>query len=146
MKKAKEKFNRNLLLNLIDIAIISTVFLVCRIIAIFVNGIEQPRMNYVISAAVVLASYLLVMRVFGVNKVIWRYASSGDYLKIFFVTTASGLLACLILEFTAFDMVPTLFNFLGALSCSLVLTFSRIFYREVIILSSNKAQGDEKRL
>ncbi|MBE6771497.1 MAG: polysaccharide biosynthesis protein [Ruminococcaceae bacterium] len=103
-------------------------------------------MNYVISAAVVLASYLLVMRVFGVNKVIWRYASSGDYLKIFFVTTASGLLACLILEFTAFDMVPTLFNFLGALSCSLVLTFSRIFYREVIILSSNKAQGDEKRL
>ena len=146
MKKATEKFNRNLLLGLIDATIICVSFLFCRILAIFIEGIEQPRINYVISAAIVLGSYLLIMNLFKVNKIIWRYSSGGDYLKIFFVSVVSGLISCLLLEVSAFDAVPTLFNFLVVFGCSLLLTVSRIFYREVIILSAHRAKGDEKRL
>lgn len=146
MRKNTEKFNRNLLLGLIDSTIISVSFLFCRILAVFIERIEQPRINYVLSAAIAVGSYLLIMNLFRVNKIIWRYASGREYLKIFFVSVVGGLFFCLLLEVLNFDAVPTLFNILVVLGCSLMLTFSRIFYREVIILSAHKAKGDEKRL
>lgn len=146
MRKNTEKFNRNLLLGLIDSTIISVSFLFCRILAVFIERIEQPRINYVLSAAIAVGSYLLIMNLFRVNKIIWRYASGREYLRIFFVSVVGGLFFCLLLEVLNFDAVPTLFNILVVLGCSLMLTFSRIFYREVIILSAHKAKGDEKRL
>ncbi len=146
MKKNAERFNRNLLLGLIDSTIISVSFLFCRILAVFIERIEQPRIYYVLSAAIAVGSYLLIMNLFKVNKIIWRYASGREYLRIFFVSVVGGLFFCLLLEVLNFDAVPTLFNILVVLGCSLMLTFSRIFYREVIILSAHKAKGDEKRL
>lgn len=146
MRKNTEKFNRNLLLGLIDSTIISVSFLFCRILAVFIERIEQPRINYVLSAAIAVGSYLLIMNLFRVNKIIWRYASGREYLRIFFVSVVGGLFFCLLLEFLNFDAVPTIFNILVVLGCSLMLTFSRIFYRDIIILSAHKAKGDEKRL
>ena len=140
-----KSINRNLILYLIDVTVVCVTYILARLLATFVSNVEYQLFALLADMITVFVVYTAGMNLFGVNKIIWRYSSGRDYFYIFIASLACGLISCFILELMPQDVTPFIFNFLAFLTCSLMITFSRVVYREFLI-GMHKVDTDAKKL
>ena len=145
MKKTISKIDRNILIYLVDMIIIAASYgLTWLMEHISIEG--HWRIGQIaLSTLFTLVVYTVLMLVFGVNRVIWRYASAKDYLQIFLVSCVSGLIASLIFEVYSHGEFSLLFSAFAVMLSSAMLTLSRITYRELVVLKRNKPYSEEGR-
>ena len=145
MKKLSSKPDRNLLIYLIDMAIIASSYgLTWLMEHISIEG--HWRLGQIaMSTLFTLVVYTVLMLVFGVNRVIWRYANSKDYLQIFLVSGVSGVIASLIFEVYSAGEFSLLFSAFAVMLSSAMLTLSRISYRELVTRRHKKTPISQLR-
>jgi len=145
MKKLLSRIDRNLLIYLIDMTIIAASYALTWLMELISVKGQWSLGQIALSTLFTLVVYSVLMLVFGVNKVIWRYASSRDYLQIFFVSCVSGLIASLIFEVYSAGTFSLTFSAFAVMLSAAMLTLSRITYRELIVLKRHKNMPDQGR-
>ncbi|MBO7274935.1 MAG: hypothetical protein J6V15_01030, partial [Clostridia bacterium] len=145
MKKLISKMDRNLLIYLVDMAIIASSYALTWLMEhISIEG--HWRLGQIaLSTLFTLVVYTVLMLVFGVNRVIWRYANSKDYLQIFLVSGVSGVIASLIFEVYSAGEFSLLFSAFAVMLSSAMLTLSRISYRELVARRHKKTPVSQLR-
>lgn len=144
-EKNQISVNRNFLLNLIDITVVVSVYILVRLLSTLISGVEYKLFELVADCGIALLVYIIGLNSFGVNKVIWRYSSGRDYFYLFVAAITCGIISCLILEVMPYDETPVIYNLLAFLFCSLIITFTRVVYREFLI-GFHKIDTGAKRL
>lgn len=144
-EKHHVSISRNFLLSLIDITVVGSVYILARLLSTLISGIEYKLFELIADCGIALVVYIIGLYAFGVNKIIWRYSVGRDYFYIFVASMACGIISCLILEVLPHDETPVIYNLLAFLFCSLIITFTRIVYREFLI-GIHKVDTDAKRL
>lgn len=137
--------SRNLLLNLIDITVVGAIYILARLLSSLISGVEYKLFELVADCGIALLVYIIGLNAFGVNKIIWRYSTGRDYFYLFVASITCGVISCLILEVMPHDETPVIYNLLAFLFCSLIITFTRVAYREFLI-GMHKIDTDAKRL
>lgn len=137
--------NRNLVLYIIDMTIIGVTYIVTRLMATYVSGIDYLLFGLLMDLAVSLGIYTVGLNLFRVNKIIWRYSSGRDYFYLFAASFVCGLVSCIVLELMPQDITPFIYNFVAFLICSLTISFSRVVYREFLI-GMHKVDTNAKKL
>lgn len=137
--------NRNIILSLIDITVVGAIYILARLLSTLISGVEYKLFDLVADCGIALLTYLIGLNVFGVNKIIWRYSSGRDYFYIFVASITCGIISCIILEVMPHDETPVIYNLLAFLFCSLIITFTRVVYREFVI-GIHKIDTSAKRL
>lgn len=137
--------SRNFALYLIDVTVVCAVYLVTRLFAHFVSEIQYFLFELLADMVTVFVVYTAGMNILGVNKIIWRYSSGRDYFYIFAVSLLCGICSTVILELMPYDKTPFIYNFISVLICSLMVSFSRVVYREFLI-GMHKIDTDAKKL
>ncbi len=142
----KNKFvNRNFFLYLIDITIVCVICILTRLFATFVSDVKYLLFGLLMDLSVVVIVYSAVLKLLGVNKIIWRYSSGRDYFYLFVSSLVAGAASCAIIELMPQDITPFIYNFVAFLLSSLAITFSRVVYREFLI-GMHKVDTSAKRL
>ena len=137
--------SRNFLLNLIDITVVGAIYILARLLSTLISGVEYKLSTLVADCVIALLVYIIGLNSFGVNKIIWRYSSGRDYFYLFVAAITCGIVSCLILEVMPHDETPVIYNLLAFLFCSLIITFTRVAYREFLI-GMHKIDTGAKRL
>ena len=137
--------NRNLLLSLIDITVVGSVYILARLLSTLISGIEYKLFELVADCGIALVIYVIGLNLFGVNKIIWRYSVGRDYFYLFVAAITCGIISCLVLEVMPYDETPVIYNLLAFLFCSLLVTFTRVVYREFLV-GMHKVDTNAKRL
>lgn len=145
MKKSGRFLNRDLILYLIDMSLISAVHIIVWLFESFINGSSQNFYSYIFGIGLVVTAYLVCFLIFKVNKTIWRYSGGRDYLRIFTASMFSGMFSCGLIRIFIFSEMPMVFLILSEVISVLLLVFSRVIYREVLN-GKNKGDQDGKRL
>ena len=126
----KKPLGRRLALYLIDAWIIATVLVVMWGTAYLADFVTMCTADVLFSLVSAVVFYEVLAVIFKVNSTIWRYAGGHDYIFIFAVTAASGILAYF---FDVFIGVGGGVRMLDIFSVPLYasgVTFSRVVYRE----------------
>lgn len=141
-----KSINRNFLLNIIDVVIVCVTYILVRLFATMVSDVNYSLFGLLADIITAFVVYTAGLNLFGVNKIIWRYSSGRDYCYLFGVSLACGLVSCGVLEVLPQDVTPFIFNFLAFLACSLMITFSRVVYREFLVGRHKVDTGAKKLL
>lgn len=137
--------SRNFALYIIDVTVVCAVYIVTRLLATYISGVEYFLFELLADMVTVFVIYSAGLNILGVNKIIWRYSSGRDYFYIFAVSLLCGICSTVILELMPYDKTPFIYNFVAVLICSLMVSFSRVVYREFLI-GMHKVDTDAKKL
>lgn len=136
---------RRLELCLIDFVITAAAyFAVCLIIFLYKNT-PVPFYDAAIEALFAAAVFTLFAAAFRVNSIIWRYGTEKDYIFIFGVSLLGAAVSFLIFNITMREKINVLYSLFALLFSCCAVTFSRIFYRGVL-LNHFRKPTDGKRL
>lgn len=130
----------------IDFAVTAAVYCaVCLIIYLW-KDIPFSIPHLLLEAVFTAASYTLFSALFGVNSVIWRYSSEKDYMHIFCVSVLSGIFALALSILALHVYISHLYSFFALVLCACGVTFSRIFYRLIMMNRDAGYAANAKRL
>lgn len=140
------KKTRMFILSLVDIDILYIVYIISMVIA-------SSRYNFPISmmlhptTIILLASYLLVFKIAGINNTIWRYATESDYVKVFTYSALACFIFYAVVGITFFHNVVIFYWFIPITLSASAVMLSRIMYRFMISSKhSDEDNSGKKRL
>ena len=146
VNKIVKPLGRRIMLFAIDFAVTAAVYCaVCLIIYLW-KDIPFSIPHLLLEAVFSAASYTLFSALFGVNSVIWRYSSEKDYMHIFCVSVLSGIFALALSILALHVYISHLYSFFALVLCACGVTFSRIFYRLIMMNRDAGYADNAKRL
>lgn len=142
------KANRSLVLCLTDLAIVILSYAFSLGLAAVAGMFPDRIYVAVLWIAVPAAVYTVFFMILHINRMIWRYASGNEYLRLLAVSVICGLASFLFFELlTLQNALPVLYSIISASVCAVVILLSRLCYYALVNTSSVKSAGSApKRL
>lgn len=142
----KKPMHRVVILQLVDIAIVLCSFLLVHL-AVFIDTGNKPEFSKILieilTAAVV---YCLISSFFRVNRIIWRYAGSTEYLYLIAVSFFSGMISCGISALAGIMELKFAFYSFAVFIASAVIMLSRTVYQGMMTQRQRSTDPHSKRL
>ena len=125
--------DRSFLLLCTDIAIIALSYGLSLFICALRREMGSPAYVYVLWTVLPVVFYLLFSRILKIDRIIWRYASGSDFLRILLTAAEAAFAAFLACELIGMSKnLPTLYSIMSAAVCALGITASRLTYFAII--------------
>ncbi len=142
----KKPMHRVVILQLIDSAIVLCSFLLVHL-AVFIDTGKSPELaSITLEILVAMALCCLFSIFFRVNRIIWRYAGSTEYLYLIAVSLISGMVSCGISAISGIMELSFVFYSFAVLLASAVITLSRAVYQGMITHRQHSTDPHSKRL
>ena len=119
-------YRRRLVEMLVDFAVVVAAFVSAFLVRVDGSGTVNQRHILTISIPVVLAAAFAAFILFGLYRGVWRYASTGDAVRVVLAVASSTVVAFAFLELTRDlgDFPPSIF-LIYALLCTILVGLSR---------------------
>ncbi len=125
--------DRSFLLLCTDVAIIALSYGLALFICALRREMGSPAYIYVLWTVLPVVFYLLFSRILKIDRIIWRYASGSDFLRILLTAAEAAFAAFLACELIGMSKnLPTLYSIMSAAVCALGITASRLTYFTII--------------
>ena len=125
----KKPMHRVVILQLVDLAIVLCSFLLVHL-AVFIDTGKSPKLaSIALEILVSMAICCLFSVFFRVNRIIWRYAGSTEYLYLIAVSLISGMVSCGISAIFGIMELSFVFYSFAVFLASAVITLSRAVYQ-----------------
>jgi UDP-GlcNAc:undecaprenyl-phosphate GlcNAc-1-phosphate transferase len=130
LRRGFHLYRRRLVEMLVDFAVIVAAFVSAFLLRVDGSGTVNQRHILTVSIPVVLATAFAAFILFGLYRGVWRYASTGDAVRVVLAVATSTLVAYGFLELTRNlgDFPPSIF-LIYALLCTVLVGLSRFAER-----------------
>jgi len=132
LKRLINRIDRNILLCLIDMAIVFCCYSATWLMVIASREMKWQMVEYLLSVGSAIVVNAVFMQLFRVNTTIWRYSGGRDFIRVFIVACVSGIVSTIIFELVTKNAphFNLLYSGFALLFAAAMLTLSRITYRE----------------
>ena len=144
--RIKKPMHRVVILQLVDAAAAAVSFFLVFVARYFDTGIKPPIPLILAEIGLTAAVYCLVSVIFGVNRIIWRYAGSYEYLYMVAVQLAAGAVAGLLCGAFGLANLGMIYYSFAILVTAAVVAFSRNVYQGLITRRCKGSDPKSKRL
>ncbi len=142
----RKPMHRVLILQLIDAVVVLCSFFAVHFAAFFDPGRSFELLPSLIEAAVAVTVYSVISLIFGVNRIVWRYAESSDYLCIIVISVLSGMISCILSTVLDLRVLTLIYYSFAVFTASAMITLSRAVYEGFNSYHRRESDPQSKRL
>ncbi len=142
----KKPMHRVLMLQLFDIVALLCSFTLVGLARFFDIGACMELSSFAAELFITAAVFCMASLCFGVNRIVWRYAGSYEYIYLVGILLGSGVLSGIISAILFENVLGAVYYSFAILLSTAVMTISRVVYQSFITKRRHDSDPKSKRL